>query len=411
MTTDIIRLIIFVSVLILIQGGIDYYLFRTLKKYEANYGSLITDILKIYKSVSLLMLIMLIVTNAERLMTGSNYNSGRIPQVLISIWYLPKYPIALILSVKDIIRLFRYLIAKMKVKESTNENTHIDYTRRKALHSITLGLASVPFIATAQGVLHTIYDVEVRKTEIVIPRLSSVFDGLKIVQISDIHTGSFFGVSYIEHVIEIIHQQSPDIIAITGDFVNFDPSEYERFVPLFRKLKATFGVFGSLGNHDHYMTKENHEYLISLIKKSGIDVLINESRTIEKLGASITIAGTDNTGFNQKYGDLKKAFKNAPIDSPSILMAHDPTYWSMEIKDSKLADLTLAGHTHGGQMGIEFLGTAFSPAQFVYEHWSGLYEENNTYLYVNRGLGTVGPPVRIGIKPEITVITLRTPIA
>lgn len=411
MTTDIYRLILFFSILILIQGGIDYYLYKSIQRYEKIYGSSITSFLIAYKYLSYLLLVLLVITSIERLILGSNTNSGRIPQILIALWYLPKYPIALFLSIIDLFRFFRVLMRRLPNHKEKYTEYQIDYGKRKTLHSIGLGIASIPFLATAKGVLHTIYDVEIRRIELIIPRLSPVFDGFQITQISDIHTGSLFGTSYIEHIIQTIEQESPDMITITGDYVNFNPTEFEPYVPFFTRLTAKHGVFGSLGNHDHYMNEENHEYLQSLIRKAGIELLINDARTLELHGAYLSIAGTDNTGFNQHYGDLLKACKNIPKGSPTILMAHDPTYWNLEIRDSSLIDLTLSGHTHGGQIGFEYLGSAFSPAQFVYEHWDGLYEGNGNYLYVNRGLGTVGPPIRIGIRPEITCFTLRSPIA
>ena len=159
------------------------------------------------------------------------------------------------------------------------------------------------------------------------------------------------------------------------------------------------------------MTELKHSQLCEMIRSTGIDLLVNQAKVLTINNADLIIAGTDNTGFNQKFGDLNRTYDGIPKELPSILMAHDPTYWKMEILDSGLADITLSGHTHGGQIGIELLGEAYSPAQFVYEQWSGLYQEHDKYLYVNRGLGTVGPPIRIGIQPEITVITLRSPIA
>jgi predicted MPP superfamily phosphohydrolase len=259
--------------------------------------------------------------------------------------------------------------------------------------------------------LHTIYDIETKEIELVLPGLSRNLDGIRLLQISDIHTGSYFGTGYLQEVVHIINKQKADIIAITGDYVNFDPDELQLFLPILRQLQAQVGIYGSLGNHDHYMTGIKHKQLCNMIRSTGIDLLINDARTLNINNADLVIAGTDNTGFNQKFGNLAQTFEGVSKEVTSILMAHDPTYWKMEILDSGLADLTLSGHTHGGQLGIEFLGESYSPAQFVYEEWSGLYTQQDKYLYVNRGLGTVGPPIRVGIPPEITIITLRSPIA
>lgn len=410
MTPDIQRLLIFLILLIGIQGGIDYYLYRKLSKYELFYPDLTPIVLRVFKATSLLMICVLISTTMERMLTGGNVQSGRIPQILIAVWYLPKYPIALLLSIADFFGLSRKVILTFS-GYTTKQSKDVNVERRKVLHSIGLGLASVPFIATAKGVFQTIYDVEIRRLELVLPGLSTVFDGFRVVQISDIHTGSFFGTSYLTEVVDSINALQPDLLAITGDFVNFEPNEIVPFIPVLSKLKAKHGVFGSLGNHDHYMSEDKHAMLQQMISNCNIELLINEAREISIASSKLIIAGTDNTGFAQHFADIDKTFKGIDTSNPVILMAHDPTFWSMKVRDIPCIDLMLSGHTHGGQIGIEFLGTAYSPAQYVYEHWSGLYQSGASHLYVNRGLGTVGPPIRIGIRPEITVITLRSPVA
>jgi len=411
MTPDILRLILFLSILAILQSGIDYYIFRKYKHY--------LDTLSIQQSlwkqgyifISVIMFILLIGTTVERLLTGSNFQSGHVPQMLIAIWYLPKYPLAVFFLIKDSLSIGIALLKKFqKNNQVLVDSSNISIQRRKVLHTLGASLSIIPFIATAQGVFHTIYDIEINNVDIVLPGLNRNHDGIRIVQISDIHTGSYFGTQYLEHAITTINNLKPDIIAVTGDYVNFDPDELIPFLPILRRLTASIGVFGSLGNHDHYMTEMKHIQLCDMIRSTGIDLLINQAKIVTINNADLVIAGTDNTGFNQQFGDLSRTFEGVPKDLTSILMAHDPTYWKMEILDSGLADITLSGHTHGGQIGIELLGDAYSPAQFVYEHWSGLYQQQDKYVYVNRGLGTVGPPIRIGIQPEITVITLRSPI-
>ncbi len=411
MTQDIVRLIIFLGILAIIQGGIDYYVYRKYRNYLDIIGNIQPFWKKAYIYFGVFMFISLIGTTIERLLTGSNVESGHIFQIMIAIWYLPKYPLAIIFVCKDGITFFITLLKKYNTKAKNTIEDSPSLERRKVLHTIGASASILPFLATAQGVLHTIYDIETKEIEIVLPGLSRSLDGIRILQISDIHTGSYFGIGYLQKAVQIINEQKADIIAVTGDYVNFDPEELQLYLPILRKLTAEIGVYGSLGNHDHYMTATKHKQLCNMIRSTEIDLLINKARTLTINNVDLIIAGTDNTGFNQKFGNLAQTFEGISKDSTSILMAHDPTYWKMEILDSGLADLTLSGHTHGGQIGFEFLGSAYSPAQFMYEHWSGLYKQDDKYLYVNRGLGSVGPPIRIGIPPEITVITLRSPVA
>ena len=411
MTPDIARLIMFLGILAIIQGGIDYYIYRKYKNYLDVLDNVQPFWKKAYIYVAVIMFLLLIGTTIERLSTGSNQVTGHIFQMMIAIWYLPKYPLTIFLLFKDGIGIVISIVNKFKSNSKVPIDDSPSLERRKVLHTIGISASMLPFIVTAQGVLHTIYDIETKEIELVLPGLSRNLDGIRILQISDIHTGSYFGTSYLQEAVEIINKQKADIITITGDYVNFDPDELQLFLPILRQLHAQIGIYGSLGNHDHYMNEIKHKQLCSMIRSTGIDLLINDARTLHINNADLVIAGTDNTGFNQKFGKLTQTFDGISKEITSILMAHDPSYWKMEILDSGLADLTLSGHTHGGQIGIELLGEAYSPAQFVYEQWSGLYMQQDKYLYVNRGLGTVGPPIRVGIPPEITVITLRSPIA
>lgn len=209
----------------------------------------------------------------------------------------------------------------------------------------------------------------------------------------------------------IIDGLNADLIVITGDFVNSKPGEMSIIARELAKLKAPEGVLASLGNHDHYNTPEQHRTLVKGIRELGIDLMVNEHRRVGNGDASIIIAGTDNTGFRQDFADLDLALQGVEPGEPTVLLAHDPTFWDKEVVRQRPVDLMLSGHTHGGQFGIQALGFEWSPAQYVYEQWAGLYRKGDQALYVNRGLGTVGPPIRIGVPPEITVFTLRAPKA
>jgi predicted MPP superfamily phosphohydrolase len=177
----------------------------------------------------------------------------------------------------------------------------------------------------------------------------------------------------------------------------------------FAKLRAPYGVYASLGNHDHYNSPEDHARLVATIRDLGTELLINQHKRIGESGSSLIIAGTDNTGFRQSFARLDLAMQGVREDEPVILLAHDPTFWDKEVVPDKRVDVMVSGHTHGGQFGVQALGVEWSPAQMIYKQWAGLYTNGDQQLYVNRGIGTVGPPLRIGIPPEITLFTLRAP--
>jgi predicted MPP superfamily phosphohydrolase len=214
-------------------------------------------------------------------------------------------------------------------------------------------------------------------------------------------------------VVGIIDTLQPDVIVITGDFVNHDDEELDLILPALNTLSAPLGVYGCLGNHDHYA---NTPAVIQRLKHTPVDLLVNRHATLEVDGSKLHLIGTDNTGFSQNYADLPKAIDgmNPRSDDVQILLAHDPTFWDGHVRPSYPdIDLMLCGHTHGGQVGFEMGPLRWSLARIAYPRWAGLYQESrpqndcDQYLYVNRGLGTVGPPIRFGVRPEITLLTLR----
>ncbi|MBK9183156.1 MAG: metallophosphoesterase [Ignavibacteria bacterium] len=253
----------------------------------------------------------------------------------------------------------------------------------------------------------TLYDFQTVSLDLNIRKLPRAFDGMRIAQISDIHAGSFPDHRPFEEVRRILDVLKPDAIVITGDFVNAKPSEMSVIARELAQLKAPYGVFASLGNHDHYNTPQEHAELVKTIRGVGVDLLVNENRRIVDGGSSLIIAGTDNTGFKQSFAKIDRALNGVLEDEATILLAHDPTYWDKAIVGATNVDVMLSGHTHGGQFGVQLLGFEWSPAQYVYKQWAGLYGAGEQLLYVNRGIGTVGPPLRIGIPPEVTIFTLR----
>jgi len=283
-----------------------------------------------------------------------------------------------------------------------------------------LVLAGITFVSVLYGMFVGKYDFQTKETDLVSAKIPSSFDGFKIVQISDIHIGSF-GTNYkdVEKAIELINEQNPDIVVFTGDLVINFSNETNGWGHVFSKIEAKYGKYSILGNHDygHYHNWEsvvakqaNLNNLIASHKKLGFDILLNSHCIVSNGIDSLVVAGVENWGLPPfpQYGDLEKAFEGAPNEKFSILLSHDPSHWDAQVKQSGLADLTLSGHTHGFQYGIDKFGIKWSPVKYKYPKWSGLYTEGDRHLYVNVGFGVVGFPGRIGMPPEITVITLKS---
>ncbi len=328
-----------------------------------------------------------------------------------TLWYLPKIPIALGVIIMTFARIVRRIVSSIRrwfARQQSSLSSLPDANRRHALETIAWGSAIIPFGIVGKGFFDT-DELMIYEEEITLRALPQAFDGLRIVQISDIHAGSWRSPQPFRRARALIDQLKPDVLVITGDFVNFDPKELELIRADLMRLRADMGVFASLGNHDHYCSPANHSLLRSMISNSGITLLVNSNIPLTTHGETLYLVGTDNTGLGQNFGDLPAALVGVEPGAPTILLAHDPTFWDKQVRNKAPIDLMLSGHTHGGQVGIHFLGMELSVAQVVYKQWAGLYRDGDQYLYVNRGLGTVGPPIRIGIPPEITVLTLRSP--
>ncbi len=328
-----------------------------------------------------------------------------------TVWYFPKIPIMLVLLTNDVVRGIRGLVRKVSrlmrgSEHVASEETVPDSGRRAALQATAWGLASVPFVMVARGVDNT-DNITVMRETLEIPKLGAAFDGIRIVQISDIHAGSWRTSKPLEETRRLIAEEKPDILVITGDFVNFHPEELKNIRADLERLRAPMGVYASLGNHDHYMNARDHALLQSVVRNCGIRLLVNENHVFEQGSDRLQLVSIDNTGLGQDFGDLPRALVGTRSEDPTILLAHDPTFWDKEVVRRREIELTLSGHTHGGQVGVNVFGTEFSVAQMVYKRWAGLYAVGDQQLYVNRGLGTIGPPMRIGIPPEITSFTLK----
>lgn len=293
-------------------------------------------------------------------------------------------------------------------------------SRRKWVSQLALGLAAIPFSALIYGMLKGKYNYRVHSYSLHFPDLPEAFDGFQITQISDIHSGSFDNAEKIEYAVDLINQQKSDVIFFTGDLVNNKAEEMLPWMDTFSKLSAENGVYSILGNHDYgdYIPWEsqeekdkNLEDLKAIQRQLGFQLLLNEHRYIEKNGEKIALVGVENWGAGgfKKAGDLKKASENLDNSHFKILLSHDPSHWDKQVIEDPLHfHLTLSGHTHGMQFGIEIPGwIKWSPVSLRYPRWAGLYQVKGQILNVNRGFGFLAYPGRVGISPEITVITLK----
>lgn len=345
---------------------------------------------------------------------------------MIFIVSFSKLFIIVFLLADDLIRGIRWIWSKVSDYYPNNEQVeimtkeHPVISRYDFLVRAGLVLGSVPFFTMIWGMISGAYNYQVKKVKVVSPRVPKSFAGYKIVQISDIHTGSFIGTSALVEAVRLINEQKPDLVLFTGDLVN---NKHEEAVPhshALKEIKARHGVYSTLGNHDYgdYVKwptpehkKKNLTDLIDLHRSMGWDILLDEHRRIEQNGEHITLIGVQNWSSHlrfPKYGSMERATENIHYASFNILMTHDPSHWRSEILDKyHEVDLTLSGHTHGMQFGIDIPGFKWSPVQYVYKEWAGLYNEGHQHLYVNRGLGFLGYPGRVGIMPEITVIELQ----
>src|SRR5690554_5075150 len=330
--------------------------------------------------------------------------------------FVPKLIVIIFMFGEDIARFFTGIFMKV----AGSQETSFMASRRKFVSTIAWGIAALPFASLLYGMVHGKYNYRVLKYALEFDDLPEAFDGYTITQLSDIHSGSFDNSKKVEYAINLANEQGSDVIAITGDLVNNKADELLRWKELFSTLKARDGVFSILGNPDYgdYVNwesesqkEQNFEQMKTLQKEMGWTLLMNESRYIKRSNEKIAIIGMENWGLNgfKQLGDLDKACEDISDSDFKIVLSHDPSHWQAQIKeDPRNFHLTLSGHTHGMQFGIEIPGYfKWSPIKYRYENWAGIYEEFGRYINVNRGFGFLGYPGRVGIWPEITVIQLK----
>ncbi|PTQ94013.1 hypothetical protein C8P68_10774 [Mucilaginibacter yixingensis] len=332
-------------------------------------------------------------------------NAQRLIATLMAVMlmdFIPKIFASPVLLAEDVMRIFRSFPPR---------NLYIS--------EATLALAGIFFLIILFGLTRGKHFYRVRRETLFFPDLPAAFDGFTITQLSDIHAGSFSDAEGVQKGLDLVNAQKSDVILFTGDLVNNQATEMDRWIPAFSKLKAPMGKFSVLGNHDYgdyikWETAEAKSANLARLKQIhgeiGFRLLLDETITLKKGEQSISLIGVENwgTGGFHQYGDLKKAAAGVPDDAFKILMSHDPSHWEgVTLDHHQHVHLTLSGHTHGMQFGIELFGFKWSPIKYVYKQWAGLYDNDGRFLYVNRGFGFLGLKGRIGMWPEVAVITLK----
>ena len=346
---------------------------------------------------------------------------GQTPQTMLTfglllLLYVPKLLLTIILFGEDIVRFFAGLFGV--ITKSGSEGFLPE--RRRFVSQIALGIAAIPFASFLYGITIGKYNYKVIRQTLFFPDLPDAFDGTTITHISDVHSGSFDDAEKIQYAIDLINEQNSDMILFTGDIVNTHATEMDPWIETFKGIhNPKFGKYSVLGNHDYgeYINWpsqqdkiQNFENIKAIHDKIDFKLLLNEHVKIKKDNQELAVVGVENWGrkFGER-GDLNLASQGLNKEDFKIVMSHDPSHWDEKIQhDDNHYHLTLSGHTHGFQFGIEIPGwVKWSPVQYVYKQWAGLYENAGRYIYVNRGFGFHAYPGRVGIMPEITVIELK----
>lgn len=343
-------------------------------------------------------------------------------RVFLMINIFSKLTLALFVLLNDIIRAGKWIIKKLQPKVETLDLSKEEggISRSDFLLKTGIVVAAAPILTMSWGIISGAHDYRVRREKLSIANLPSAFQGLKIAQLSDIHSGSFWNKTAVKGGVEMLLQEKADIVFFTGDLVNNKSSEMSDWGNVFNKINAPLGVYSVLGNHDYgdyerwasiAAKEQDLKNLIKIQGNMGWKLLKNEHEILEIDGERLGIIGVENWGAAHnfpKYGNLLEAMENMEETAVNILLSHDPTHWRAKVLPNfPQIDLTLSGHTHGMQFGVEVPGFKWSPAEYLYEEWAGLYKQESQYLYVNRGFGYLGYPGRIGILPEITILELQ----
>lgn len=339
-------------------------------------------------------------------------------------FYVSKFFAGITLGVADVFRLVQGIKNLVKRKQPEPDGqVRQKLSRRAFIENISLITGGLVMGTMFMGMFKWVHDFSIKNIFLPLPALPKAFQGYRMVQISDLHLGTWATTTAVEDAVQTINDIEPDLIVFTGDLVNYKTEEAFRFKEILGKLKAKDGILAILGNHDYgdYVKwesadakQQNMTDLYRFYTDINWKLLRNENYTVFRDNESLHLIGVENWSVNTRFprkGDLNKATSDIPADATAILLSHDPSHWEAQVlKNYPQIGLTLSGHTHGFQFGIEIPGIKWSPAKYIYKQWAGLYtsESSGQLLYVNRGLGSIGYPGRIGILPEITVFELQS---
>lgn len=397
---------------------VDFYFFQSVKTLTANWQPRNKTVAAyVYWGITVLAVGLLLIAA----FTNPNGHGRGFQKYIFNIFLiitLAKSIGILPMIIEDIVRLFRWIFSY--TGEHKNDPGAHKISRARFVSWTAVGMAAVPFASLVWGMVKTAFDYSVKNITVTLPNLPQEFDGFKIVQISDLHTGSLPGTKPYERAVELANAQNPDVIFMTGDLVNNIADEALDFIDTLKNLKSPNGVFSILGNHDYgdyvqwetsALKEANLDKLKGIHAQMGWKLMLNENALITRGDQSIAIIGIENWGNKlhfPRYGKMDLAYKGIEDAPVKLLLSHDPSHWEGEvIPKYPDIDVTFSGHTHGFQFGIEIPGVKWSPSQYIYKQWGGLYKEGSQYIYVNRGLGFLGYLGRVGIPPEITVMTLK----
>ena len=407
------------SFFILFLFILDLYLFSSISSLfnKSNFHNKVFSFTYWLVAFIIYFIIFYVFINYERRTPSVHFNNDIIISSFIFIILFSKLIALFPIIFDDFLRVFRFVISIFSDKSSGYTGSKI--SRIDFLQKLSVFLGSSLFFTLASGIIFGRYNFKIKNTNVKIRNWNSELNGLRIVHISDLHLGGFNSIEKLEEVVDLINNQNPDIFVFTGDLVNNYYSEAIPYVKVLQKIKAKYGKFSVLGNHDYcdYVGwkrssekwKDNFKNMISIHKEIGFDLLLNEHREIRINNISFNLVGVENWGagnFN-KDGDLKTSMNLITNNNSTILLSHDPSHWTTQVLDfPKTIDLQLAGHTHGMQFGVDTSFLKWSPVKWRYKQWAGLYSTNNKHIYVNTGIGHLGYAGRVGIMPEITVLNL-----
>ncbi len=405
----------------------DFYLWSSVKKQVFNYRHWLRILIIFVYWLPLILLAVLLVGSVVVPVISWNDTLRTYIFGVILIFYTAKILPITFLILADIVRVTQKLFIIVKKdgrQQLIEENNSEGISRSKFLQYIGFISGGLVLGTMFTGMFKWAYEFKVVREKIKFSHLPQGFNGFKIVQISDIHLGSWTSKKPLQRAVDMINEIDADLVLFTGDLVNYATNEAIGFEDVLSQIKAKYGVYAVLGNHDYgnYVTwpsdeakQDNMNQLYNFFDEVGWKLLNNENELIEKASGKLALIGVENWGANPrfpKYGDLDKAIVGSEGADVKILMTHDPSHWEkVVIPGNYDIDLSLSGHTHGFQVGIETKDIKWSPAKYMYKHWAGLYEDkakSGKYIYVNRGLGSIGYPGRIGMLPEITLIELQS---